>query len=60
MVQLFDPLFATATDLQQLLDEGRITTRKIVERYLNQIETHNLQGMKLHAIIDVAPLQQIF
>ena len=33
----FEPLSATAHDLKQLLDSGKVNTRQIIERYLSQI-----------------------
>jgi amidase len=51
----FDPLVATASDLQKLLDDGDITSEDLVNIYLAQIEKHNHHGMKLNAIISTAP-----
>lgn len=47
----FDPLSATASDLQQLLKEGTVTSVQIVEEYRKHIERYN---DKLHAIICVS------
>jgi amidase len=44
----FDVLSATASDLQQLLCEGEITSVQIVDEYRRQIVRYNA---KLHAII---------
>ncbi|KAK8126904.1 Amidase signature domain protein [Apiospora kogelbergensis] len=52
----FDPLTTTATTLQQLLQEGAITSVQIVERYLLQIERHN---HVLNAFISVAPRDRL-
>ncbi|KAK0729459.1 hypothetical protein B0H67DRAFT_558865 [Lasiosphaeris hirsuta] len=49
----FDPLNATASDLQKLLDKGTVTSEDLV--YLAQIEKHNRYGMRLNAIISTAP-----
>jgi hypothetical protein len=59
MTASFDPLVATAVDLKQLLDDGKITSRHLVERYLQQIEDHNTQGMQLRAVIATAPVPSI-
>jgi amidase len=48
----FDPLSTTASDLQQLLKEGTITSVQIVEQYRNHIEKYN---DKLRAIICIPP-----
>ena len=51
----FDPLIATVSDLQHLLDDGVVTSTDLVNIYLAQIEKHNHHGMKLNAIISTAP-----
>jgi amidase len=51
-MELFDVLSATATDLQLLLEEGKITILQIVEIYLKHIEKYNT---KLRAVICIAP-----
>jgi amidase len=51
----FDVLTTNASDLQSLLDTGRITSVSIVQRYLDQIDRHNHAGVYLNALIDVAP-----
>ncbi|KPM37584.1 hypothetical protein AK830_g9002 [Neonectria ditissima] len=44
-------LTLTATELQELLTEGAITSTRIVELYLDQIAKHNHNGFKLNAIL---------
>ncbi|KAK3899057.1 amidase signature domain-containing protein [Staphylotrichum tortipilum] len=51
----FDPLVATASDLQKLLDDGVVTSEGLVNVYLAQIEKHNHHGMKLNAVISTTP-----
>jgi len=51
----FDPLAATASDLQKLLDAGVVTSEDLVNIYLAQVEKHNHHGMRLNAIISTAP-----
>jgi amidase len=48
----FDVLMTTATDLQILLQEGKISSVQIVETYQRLIEKYNT---KLRAIINIAP-----
>jgi amidase len=48
----FDVLTTTATDLQILLQEGKISSVQIVETYQRHIEKYNT---KLYAIICIAP-----
>ena len=50
----FDVLSTTASDLQSLLTNRKITSVQIVEEYLQQIEKHNHAGAKLNAIISTA------
>ncbi|KAJ8132083.1 hypothetical protein O1611_g1542 [Lasiodiplodia mahajangana] len=47
----FDPLAASASDLQKLLDAGKLTSEDLVNVYLDQIMKHNHFGMRLNAII---------
>ena len=51
----FDVLTTTANDLRLLLEEGSITSRKIVETYLNHIEKHNVSGAKCRAVVSSPP-----
>ncbi len=55
-----DPVTATAVQLQQLLESGNLTSVEIVETYLEQIEKHNTNGLKLRALISVAPKKSVF
>lgn len=50
-----DPLTSSAADIQQLLEDREVTSSELVIQYLDQIEKHNHNGMKLHAVISVAP-----
>ncbi|KAK7941436.1 amidase [Apiospora aurea] len=52
----FDPLTTTATELQQLLRENKITSVQIIERYLLQVEQHN---HTLNAFISLASREQL-
>ncbi|KAK8140053.1 amidase [Apiospora sp. TS-2023a] len=52
----FDPLTTTATTLQQLLQNGAITSVLIIETYLQQIERHN---HALNAFISLAPRDKL-
>jgi amidase len=51
----FNVLTATATELQELLIAGELTSVQIIETYLAQIGKHNHTGAHLNAIISVAP-----
>jgi amidase len=44
----FDVLSATASDLRQLLQDGKVTSVQIVDEYQRRIEKYN---DKLHAIV---------
>lgn len=47
----FGALTATASQLQKLLRSNKLSGVQIVRTYLNQICNHNLEGMKLYALI---------
>jgi amidase len=51
----FDPLVATASDVQKLLEDGTVTSEDLVNIYLAQVQKHNHYGMRLNAIISIAP-----
>ncbi|KAL8817135.1 MAG: hypothetical protein Q9223_003980 [Gallowayella weberi] len=54
-----DLLTVTATELQELLAERKISTVDLVKRYLAQIENHNHKGAGLNAIISTAPQDNV-
>ncbi|KAK5062767.1 hypothetical protein LTR84_004842 [Exophiala bonariae] len=51
-----DVLTATAHELQDLLTNGSVSSVDLVHIYLRQIESHNHKGLKLNAVISVAPI----
>ncbi len=51
----FDVLTASATYLREQLSRGNLTSVDIVSLFLDQIERHNKEGLKLNAVISVAP-----
>jgi hypothetical protein len=53
-----DLLRTSAGDLQALLSSGQLQSTDLVAAYLDQIERHNHNGMKLHAIISSAPREE--
>ncbi|KAL8806970.1 MAG: hypothetical protein Q9182_000951 [Xanthomendoza sp. 2 TL-2023] len=53
------PLTVTATELQELLAEGKVSTVDLVKCYLAQIENHNHNGARLNAIISTAPRDNV-
>ncbi len=50
-----DLLTATAGDLRRLLEVREITSVELVKLYLKQIASHNHDGMRLNAMISIAP-----
>ncbi len=46
---------ATITDLQTEMAEGRLTSRTLVQRYLNRVEALDAHGPKINAIIELNP-----
>ncbi|KAI1130215.1 amidase signature domain-containing protein [Nemania abortiva] len=55
----FDILTTTAGDVRRLLESGETTSVDLVKKYLEQIAKHNLEGMKLNAIIATAPVDSV-
>lgn len=49
----FDPLTATACDLQKKLENGTTTSEALARVYLDQIHKPNVKGMGLRAMISV-------
>lgn len=50
-----DLFTVTAEELSYRLEAGQISSVRLVEAYLAQIEAHNRHGLNLRAVIDVAP-----
>lgn len=59
MVESFDVLTATASELQKLMDDGELTSEELVNTYLKQINKHNHYGMRLNAVISTAGKEEI-
>ncbi len=51
----FDLEEATIADLQSRMDDGRETSRSIVEKYLARINSLDRQGPELRAVIEINP-----
>ena len=56
----FDPLSTTASQLEQMLDNGDLTSVQLLEEYFDQIEKHNKNGLSLNAIISLASREKAF
>ena len=54
-----DFLTATVADLRQLLARREVSSRELVKGYLKQIDRHNHKGMRLNAVISIAPERDI-
>ena len=54
-----DFLTATVADLRQLLAHRKVSSSDLVKGYLKQIDKHNLNGMRLNAVISIAPEKDI-
>jgi amidase len=50
---------ATATELQEFLEAGALTSTELVKLCLAQISKHNKNGFKLNAIISTAPEAEV-
>ncbi|KAG4440052.1 hypothetical protein IFR05_004445 [Cadophora sp. M221] len=55
----FEVLTADVAQLQHLLETGTVSSEDIVTKYLDQIDKHNVEGMKLRALISVAPRDKV-
>ena len=55
-----DVLTATVENLRQLLACRNVSSVDLVKAYLKQIDKHNHKGMRLNAVISVAPEKDIF
>lgn len=51
----FDVLNASVAELQALLDSRTLNSTYLVHGYLDSIERHNTEGLKLKSIVSVAP-----
>lgn len=60
MSRKFEPLSATASQLEQMLDKDDITSVQLVEEYFDQIEKHNKNGFGLSAIISLVSREKAF
>ncbi len=56
---MLDLLQLTAYEAQRLLQDGKTTSVELVEAYLDQIERHNHNGLRLHALISVGPRETL-
>lgn len=56
----FDVLTITVSQLRKLLDSNELSSLQVVKTYLGQITKHNLKGMKLRAMITIAPEESLF
>jgi amidase len=54
-VQPFELIEATISDMQKALESGKITSRELVQMYLERIEKYDDQGPALKAIVTVNP-----
>ena len=54
-----DFLTATVTELRQLLAHCKVSSVDLVKGYLEQIDKHNHKGMRLNAVISIAPEKDI-
>lgn len=55
MAKRLDLVRMTATDLQNLLKGGELTSVDLIKETLAQIKRHNQEGLKLKAVISTAP-----
>ena len=53
-----DLLRLSAAQLQTLLEDGKLTSERLVGVYLDQIDRHNYKGACLHAVISTISRQK--
>lgn len=51
----FDPLEATIVEIQQAMDEGRVTSLQLVDFYLERIAAYDAAGPALNSILTLNP-----
>lgn len=51
----FDVVETTISDIQHAIDRGKLTSKELVQLYLDRIEKYDDQGIKLNAILTVNP-----
>lgn len=49
----------TATELQEFMKGGELTSVELVQKTLAQIDLHNQKGLRLKAVISVAPEDRV-
>ena len=54
-IKPFEILEATIMEIQAAMDAGKITSKELVQMYLDRIERYDDQGPAIHAIITVNP-----
>ncbi len=50
-----DPCWATITELQTAMQEGRLTSVRLTERFLERVEAYDRGGPRLNAVLEVNP-----
>ncbi|WP_054026777.1 amidase family protein [Bacillus sp. FJAT-28004] len=51
----FDVVETTIADIQHAIEQGKLTSKELVQLYLDRIEKYDDQGIKLNAILTVNP-----
>ncbi|MGH7347633.1 MAG: amidase, partial [Candidatus Rokuibacteriota bacterium] len=50
-----DPCGATIAELQTAMQDGRLTSRRLTERFLERVESYDRSGPRLNAVLEVNP-----
>ena len=50
-----DPCGATITELQTAMQDGRLTSVRLTELFLERVETYDRSGPRLNAVLEVNP-----
>ena len=50
-----DPSGLTIAELQAAMQDGRLTSRRLTERFLERVEAYDRSGPRLNAVLEVNP-----
>jgi amidase len=50
-----DPCWATITEVQAAMQQGRLTSLRLTERFLERVEAYDRSGPRLNAVLEVNP-----
>ena len=54
-----DLLTVTVAELQKLLAQGAVSSEELIQRYIARIDNDNHRGLKLRAVLELAPSKDL-